>query len=199
MSVVDKEENMRNTLNLLFVLIVCVSGCKKAPDKELVDKMVEEAKVFSTSTVTKEITLSEAKRLLSQERWEQVVAIGIPDTSTGFTISRHHEGTRVDLITDGNVYLIYNEYALSPQGKSFKNSGRISNLNSITQSVFRYKPYANRAKTNYIDIIGFAGDRMFKIHAWQNPNATESEREIAILVGRLAIETINSKLNSTPP
>lgn len=165
---------MKKIYTLVFLLFL-ISGCA------------------CTTTRNVQLSLDEAETNFSDYKWKPVVCIGIPSTVPGFAVTQHRKGTRTDLKTETNVYVIYEEYLRDPTGRSFCNSGQLAELDKISMSIFRFNSYALLAKQNYIDLIGFAKNRMFKIHAWQNPGATENELLVAQRVAELAIETILKK------
>ena len=115
-----------------------------------------------------------------------MACVGIPKEVQGFKVARYDEGRRVDLYGDNHVNIIYGECVVNPAGKPYGN-GRLVQLDGARDSVFRWESTLDLDSSHYVDLVGFAGDRMFTIHAWQNAGATENEVAVALRVARLAI------------
>ena len=66
--------------------------------------------------LSKPLSLADATARLA-EKWKPVACVGIPKETQGFSIARYDEGKRVDLMSDSNVYVSYEEFAVNPAGR----------------------------------------------------------------------------------
>jgi hypothetical protein len=134
------------------------------------------------------LSLGDATTRLENGKWQPVACVGIPKEAQGFSITRYPECTRVDLKSDSKVYVSYQEFAVNPAGRAYS-SGQLVRLAGAPGSVFRWESYVSLDCAHYVDLVGFAGNRMFTIHARQLPDATEDELAVALRVAALATKT----------
>ena len=165
---------MKKIYRLIFLLIL-VSGCSP------------------TGSRNEQISLDEANIRFADHKWKSSVCVGIPLYAQGYVITQQHQGTRVDLKTTNDVYVTYHEYVRDPAGQSFRNYGRLQERDSTSASIFKFDSYVSLAGQNYVDLVGFAGNRMFRIHARKTSGAAENEGAVARSVAELAVRTISKK------
>ncbi len=166
------------------------ANLKTLSDAELVIAM---RLVSQVTSKVEQIALDAAADRFTNQNWARAVCVGIPNTISGFTVSRHHDGTRTDLKSESNVYVTYEEYTPDPKGRSFRNTGELAELDSPSGAVFKFQSPVAPDSEHSIDLVGFAGDRMFRIHAWQLPDATENELDVALEVAEIAVDTMRQE------
>jgi hypothetical protein len=140
-----------------------------------------------------QVSLDVATRRLVDQHWTPVICVGIPPTISGFAVERYSDGTRADLKSASNVYVIYREYTVDANGRSFRDTGELAELDRPSDGIFRFRYPIALGSEHHTYLVGFAEDRMFRIHAWQVPGATQTEYEVALEIAKLAVATIQKQ------
>ena len=141
-------------------------------------------------------TQTEAQAAYSRTRWYFVRQLAfsklVPEPGTP---AGHDSDTQaVFQLASGNC-LIYTEYLPSTGIKAFQGLGRLEPIPELVSPIYRLKgpPYTG-AHPDVISVVGFCGDRMFRVEA-KGTNQQSVLREVVSLATNALANLRNQALN----